>query len=164
MGMSASAINKRILRKTYENIAGSISDRQWRRIRHELGLKVDDVSDEALLDVKAYASLRRIFPKSSIDPTQIGRYRNFMDSFPLSGCNGRDLLNAIQKTLKPSPEERTVRDWGYAIGCPLYYEKWYSKQELELWVGKMLCLRRYKILWKLPGKRVVMVEEIDHAA
>lgn len=147
-------IEKSKARKTYESIAGNISDRQWLRIKNQLGIEsVEDewaASPSLIGDVMAYAALRKMFPRSPIDPIDLGHYRIFLEHFPLDGCNGFDLSKSIQRVLKPQPSDRTIRSWGYAINCPLYYQKQYSRDELNLWVSKMLTQRRFKVELTLP--------------
>ena len=142
------------IRETYENIAGIVSDRQWRRIRREVG--IESLADEqkvcphVLKDVQAYAALRKMYPRSPIDPMDLTLYKAFLEHFPLDGCEGKDLLQSIQQLLKPTPDDRTIRGWGYAIECPLYLHKWYEKSDLEKWVSKMLTQRRFRVTATLP--------------
>jgi len=145
---------KPVLRRGYESIAGVVSDRQWLRIRNELG--IDDQNDlTALEEIGAYASLRVMFPRSVLDPISVNQYRLFAKHFPLNGCTGKDLLLSAQRVLKPAPSDRTVRGWGYEIGCPLYLDKWYNKRELLLWTAKFFSQRKFKCVLTMPKARQV---------
>jgi len=145
------------LRRTYESIAGVVSDRQWQRIRKQVGVdtQAEEVKacSETIKDMQVFALLRRRYPRSEIDPVTLNRFKIFVKHFPLDGCEGSDLLKSIQKVLKPKPDDRTIRGWGYELECPLYLHRWYSKEELSLWVGKMLTQRRFRVDLALPNSK-----------
>ena len=147
-------LEKSLLRNTYESIAGVVSDRQWRRIRQQIGVEGQaeemTASVGTINDMRAYALLRKKYPRSEIDPLDISRYKTFLEHFPFDGCEGEDLLKGIQKVLKPAPDDRTIRGWGYQLKCPLYLRRWYDKEDLNLWVGKMLTQRRFRVDMALP--------------
>lgn len=142
---------KKVLRREYEAIAGKISDRQWRRIKANLGIS-DNAKGRELLSalplIRAYGVLRVVNGKRKITLDDCCHYQWLAEFSEGVVCRiqGRELVKVI-KLLKPTPGDSTIRRWGYELDCPLYLDKWYTPDETQLWIRKIAT---HQVRFKLP--------------
>lgn len=150
-------VPKPFLQYRYEQVLGQEinSEHFQKRIcRRYLGISPLDISPESCRLIESHAKLRRQFPRSPIYRHQVEDYQRFLDAVPISGT-GDDLRNAIQRIFNPAPSDRTIRDWGESIGIPFYVNRFYSPQEIERWVAKLLTQRRFRAVVSLPSPRKI---------
>lgn len=144
-------MQKSVFRNLYEMKCGQVSDRQWLRIRtflkiREVGCLSDRVTDQQLGRIKAYGDLRLLAPKGKITLEDVDQYVKFSLAFPSDcQCSGADLIAGIQKVLDPSPSRSRCYAWGDEIGIPLSTKRWYGRDEIRTWIGKLLSLQRFRI-------------------
>lgn len=141
------------LRQRYEAVIGrSICDRHWLRIREWLGIDGDDLA--AVEVVESHARLRLMFPRSRFGVVEAIAYSKFLQEFPTSG-SGADLAESIQRVFKDRkgrpPSMKTLYRWGNDIGIPLYKHRFYTREEIAKWMGKVLTQRHFKSIHSLPS-------------
>lgn len=141
-------MKKITIREEYEAIAGSISDRQWRRIKRRL--KISDSAQRreliaALKMIRTYAALRLTNGRRLITLEDCKRHEWLGDFIKGLSCSitGRQIVKVFQ-LLKPIPSDATIRRWGYEIDCPLYLEKWYGPEETRKWIAKVATQTKFK--------------------
>jgi hypothetical protein len=142
--------NKTVLRVAYESIAGEISKRQWRRIKKKLKTS-DELKGmpllEALAIVRVYAYLRLCNGNRLVTLEDV-QEKLWIDEFAKGmsvTITGADLIETFQ-ILQPGPSISTLRAWGREIGCPLYCDRWYSPEEVRLWIGKLATQTKFKFV------------------
>jgi hypothetical protein len=138
------------LRKEYESELGkSITDRTWYRIKKRLYLS-SDTDPSRLQDVRIYARLRAVNRGGGIKLIQARNYERLCAEF----CEGNqfhagDLLKGIENNLNPKPHRSTIYRWGQQIGLPFRKNRWYTAQEIKIWLRKIIGQSRFKPIQKL---------------
>ena len=114
-------LENRVLRRTYENVAGEISDRQWRRIKSALQIRTTCLREITAFKskVEIYAYLRLNAPKAAIRRADVEQFGRLLDEFPLQAMQGSDLKQTLLLVAERSGKgiaESTIYRWARAIG------------------------------------------------
>jgi hypothetical protein len=133
----------RLLKIEYQRVLGkSIDVCTWNRIKSQLNISDDSDLSHAPI-VRAAAILRRKSPKKRITRLDCEQYVWLSENMPKLYCSGRQLWEALQR-LKPHPPSRVcVFKWGREIKSPFYLNAWYTPEDLEKWLEKVLRSRFY---------------------
>lgn len=111
----------KVLRRAYEDLAGEVSDRQWRRIKRDLQIQTSSLSEvlQRRPDVETYAYLRLNSPKASIKLSDVRNFGRLLAEFPVAEMQGadllRELLDAAERHGNPV-HPSTLYKWARAVG------------------------------------------------